>query len=401
MTRHIVLIHRYFSPDTPPYAAVLRVLAEHLGAAGNRVTVLTCQPSYNRAIVRRGLRRETLAPNVTVIRWQVLDDRTSRLRKASNLLWFCLRLLLHLPRLGRVDVIMAASTPPIAVASVGGWLARRKGAAFVYHKQDIYPEVVVKPGQTQGTLLRVLRWIDARTDLSATRVVVLSRDMAETTRQRGVPTERIVVINNFDPWQLSCLSDPHPAAGRTTDELQVVYAGNLGRFQNLESIFEAMVELRDDPIRFDFFGDGPLRAELTETIERADLRRVETHGYRTPEEVARFLSASTDLGIVSLIPGVVRAAYPSKTFSYLRQGAPILALVESDSELAATVRRNRVGFHVEPGDVPGLVKVLRDLAYDRSPLEGARRRAHQLYAEDLDRARRLREWSELFREVTS
>jgi len=399
MTAHIVLIHRYFAPDTPPYAAILHDLAEHLGASGHRVTVLTCQPSYNRAIVRSAPAREQLAPNVTIVRWRVLDDRTSRPRKALNLLWFCLRLLSYLPRLGRVDVIMAASTPPIAVASVAGWLARRRGAAFVYHKQDIYPEVVVN--QAQGRLRRVLRWIDARTDRSATRVVVLSRDMAETTRQRGVPAEQIAVINNFDPWQLSWPPVVHPSEERTTEELRVVFAGNLGRFQNLESIFEAMVELRDDPIQFHFFGDGPLRASLTRTIDEADLHHVATYGYRMPEEVARFLAESTDLGIVSLAPGVVRAAYPSKTLSYLRQGAPILALVESDSELAATVQRNRIGCQVEPGDVPGLVKVLRDLAYDRSPLNGARGRAHRLYAEEFDRARRLREWSKLFSEVTS
>ena len=401
MTQNIVLIHRYFSPDTPPYASILRDVAEHLGGCGFRVTVLTCQPSYNRAVVGRAPAREQLAPHVSVVRWPVLDDRKSTLRKSMNLLWFCLRLVGHVPRLGRVDVIMAASTPPIAVAGVAGWLARRRGAAFVYHKQDIYPEVVTKPGQPRGAMLRLMRWIDARTDRSAARVVVLSGDMADTTQRRGVSTDRIVVINNFDPWQLDQpdLTDasPDPAV----DELDVVFAGNLGRFQNLESVFEAMVELRDDPVRFHFFGDGVLRPTLTQLVSSAELCRVETYGYRAPQDVARFLVERADVGIVSLEQGVIRAAYPSKTMSYLRHGTPILALVESDSELAATVNRSRIGCTVEPGDVPGLVKVLRELAYDRSALEGSRARARQLYVDSFDRIRRLDDWRALFSEVAS
>ena len=103
-------------------------------------------------------------------------------------------------------------------------------------------------------------------------------------------------------------------------------------------------------------------AELERLVEAESLERVEVHGYRPPSEVAEFLATRADLGVVSLAPGVIRAAYPSKTLSYLRQATPILALVESDSELAATVRDEKIGIQVEPGDVEGLVAALRDAA---------------------------------------
>ena len=44
-----------------------------------------------------------------------------------------------------------------------------------------------------------------------------------------------------------------------------------------------------------------------------------------------------DLGVVSLRPGVISSAYPSKTMTYLRHGCPILAFVEPESELATMV----------------------------------------------------------------
>ena len=400
MSKHIVLIHRYFSPDTPPYASLLRDLAEHLGRGGNQVTVLTCQPSYTRSIVRRAARSEQLSPGVTVVRWPVLSDRSSMLLKAVNLLWFCVRLITHVPRMGHVDVVMAASTPPIAVAHVAGWLARRKGAAFVYHKQDIYPEVALRPGSTPGAVARFLRSIDGRTDRSATKVVVLSRDMAATTRQRGARSDQIAVINNFDPWRLDGMRLDGPAV-RSGGELQVVFAGNLGRFQNLETLFEAMVDLRDDTIRFHFFGEGALKGRLTDLVREKGLGRVVVHGYEEPGRLATFLSCSADLGVVSLAPGVIRAAYPSKTMSYLRHGVPLLALVDADSELAATVRRAGVGCQIDPANLAELVGTLRHLVKDRSQLDSARERAQRLYVDEFDRDRRLRDWDGIFAEVTT
>ena len=203
MSRHVVLIHRYFHPDTPPYASILREIALGLGAGGHRVTVLTCQPSYNLSVVSQAPARERIAPNVEVRRWPVLDDRRSVVRKLVNLVWFCARLVLSVPRLGKVDRVMAASTPPVALARVASWVARAKGAEFVYHHQDIYPEVAVSGGQlAEGARSRTLRNIDARTDKRAARAVVLSEDMAQLITSRGVHRDRIAVINNFDPWRL-------------------------------------------------------------------------------------------------------------------------------------------------------------------------------------------------------
>jgi len=162
-----------------------------------------------------------------------------------------------------------------------------------------------------------------------------------------------------------------------------------------------MIELRHEPVRFHFFGDGALGSRLRGLVSTEGLDRVESYGYRDPKVIADFLVERAALGIVSLAPGVIRSAYPSKTMSYLRQGTPVLALVEGDSELARTVREAGIGCQTEPGDVPGLVRLLRDLAHDRSPLDGAAERARLLYDRHFVPTHRLQQWSALFGEVTS
>jgi colanic acid biosynthesis glycosyl transferase WcaI len=310
-----------------------------------------------------------------VRRWPVLDDRSSGARKVLNLLWFCLRLTLSAPRLGRVDRVMAASTPPVAMARVASWVARAKGAEFVYHHQDIYPEVAVSGGQlAEGLRSRLLRSADARTDRRAARTVVLSEDMARLIVSRGVDPDRIAVINNFDPWRL-----PDGSADLSpSTRLRVVYAGNLGRFQNLEIVFSTLKALKDDDrLEFHFIGDGPLRPRLDEVVETEGLQRVHVHGYFDPERLAEFLQREADLGLVTLNAGVVQAAYPSKTMSYLRNGVPVVALVEGGTDLVRQLEAYGAGWSAAPERPGSLGAVLARLGADRASVSAARSRARR------------------------
>lgn len=392
----VVLIHRYFWPDTPPYAHILKDIALRLGQEGHDVTVLTCQPSYNRAVVARAPAREQLSERVEVRRWPVLPDRRFGAAKALNLGWFCARLMLARRGLGPVDLVMAASTPPLAVAKVGRWWARRAGAQFFYHKQDIYPEVVTASGMLRARRwAALLRWWDARTDRAADRVVVLSRDMAETTVRRGVSPDRVAVINNFDPWELDDVPAATTRAAR--QDFRVVFAGNLGHFQNLETVVAIARALRADPdVAFHFFGGGAMEPWLRREVDEHDLSRVHLHGYRSPAEVADFLRTNADLGIVSLLPGVIRAAYPSKTMSYLRQGCAVLALVEADSALAELLESSGAGFQADPTGPAEAVDIIRRLVADPAQAERAGVRAAALGEREFRSELQLDRWQDLF-----
>lgn len=404
----IVLIHRYFWPDTPAYAHILKEIALALGDAGHQVTVLTCQPSYNRSVVYRAPRREQLTTGVQIRRWGVLADRRSSVLKVLNLGVFCVRILLC-RELTQADAVMAASAPPIAIAKVASWRARLNGVRFIYHKQDIYPEVALAAGlMRDGAIVAVLRHIDARTDRRADRVVVLSNDMGVTLQKRGVDANTIATINNFDPWLLEPSEAPNTNATVVTERnfvspwqpFTVVFAGNLGRFQNLETVIQAVLHLdRSDSIEVHFFGDGALRTYMEAEVAAHCAQHVHMHGYQSPKTIAEFLQQHADLGLVALSPGVIRAAYPSKTMTYLRHGCPILALVEAESDLARTLISSGAGFQADPQDPVDVTKAIRYLAEHRDELGNARIRAKQLYLREFGRSNRLSAWLRLFAEL--
>jgi glycosyltransferase involved in cell wall biosynthesis len=396
----VVLVHRYFSPDTPPYASILRDIAGTLADAGLAVTVLTCQPSYHRAAAHRAPVAEEVAHRLRVRRWPVLPDRSSWLAKAANLLSFLGRVVVTLSRMRRVDVVMAASTPPVFVALFVSLIARIRGFAFVYHKQDIYPEVTAVQGGLPPLVRALLRKLDAGTDRRARAVVVLSEDMAATVRARGIRPDQIAVINNYDPWVLPAHRIGRRGPRTEDAQLKIVYAGNIGRFQNIPRIAAVMAFFSGDPrVSFDIVGDGPLRPRLEQFAERNALRNVCFHGYVAPDRLATMMREEFDLGIVSLHPGVIRSAYPSKTLSYLRNGLGVLALVETDSQLSGTLRRHGVGWTADPTSPGGVEDVIQALLDDPAAMVGIRERARSAYQSEFGRVRQLRRWNDLFADL--
>lgn len=392
----VVLIHRYFSPDTPPYATILRKIALGLAESGMDVHVLTCQPSYNSAVVGRAPARERIADHVTVTRWPVLPDRTSAAAKIANLIIFGARIAGRLVIMPRVDAVMAASTPPVLIALLTSLLAKIKGASFVYHNQDIYPEVAEPAGHLPGPLRGVLRRLDAGTDRRADRVIVLSRDMGDTIARRDVDPKSVTVINNFDPWTLP--EQPPDLEPSSADGIiRFVYAGNLGRFQNLEAVARGLAALgNDERFRFDFIGDGPVRSWLEQFAAEHGLTHVSVRGYLPPDELADKLRTDYDVGILSLHPGVIRCAYPSKMMSYLRNGLPVLALVEQDTELVELLSQYKAGWCADPDNPDDVARALDDLWQSRDTLGMMRDHARQMYHTEFGESGQIASWVRMF-----
>jgi glycosyltransferase involved in cell wall biosynthesis len=217
--------------------------------------------------------------------------------------------------------------------------------------------------------------------------------MAKLVRERGVGS-RISVINNFDPWYLEPTT---PEPSRTNPRLRLTYAGNLGRFQALERLYAAIDHFRDNgQVEWQIVGEGPLRAELEALVRSRGIDNVTVHGYLRPQEVAAILRNSTDLGLVSLNPGVLRAAYPSKTLSYVRHSVPVLALAETDSQLARQLASSGAGWSADPRDPTGLEDLIAVLAANPERVDQARENARRLYEAEFERTVQLRKWELLF-----
>ncbi|SDX67375.1 Glycosyltransferase involved in cell wall bisynthesis [Litoreibacter albidus] len=340
----VLLTHRFFWPDTAPYAVMLRTIGDALAEAGHEVHILSSMPSYRtEASATETPKQEKLgALNVRRI-WVFSDEKCNPLRRLANAMLYCWALFVKILYL-RPNVVTASTFPPVMAAWSASLAARIVGAKFIYHIQDIHPELSVCSGgrMGRGATMRLLRWLDNQTLRRSEVIVTLSEDMAETLRARGLGPLPITLINNpaldsdHDPIA------PPPELIKPAGTTRVIFAGNLGRFQNLPLLAEGIAQCFDDhpELELMFLGDGVALAKLKARWK--DHPQVRFAPF-LPFAQARGIISGADIGLVSLSANIYRVAYPSKVSTYLDLGLRILALVEPESQMARELEQRGLG----------------------------------------------------------
>jgi colanic acid biosynthesis glycosyl transferase WcaI len=142
-----------------------------------------------------------------------------------------------------------------------------------------------------------------------------------------------------------------------------MYAGNVGFSQSLELVLAAAAAL--PAVTFVVNGDGAARASLEQ--QAAGLTNVRFVGYQPRERLPEVL-ASADLHVVPLRAGLGNVSVPSKTYSILAAGRPLLAAIDPGTEVPRLIEAAGAGTVVPPDDPGAFVRALGDLLADPSRL---------------------------------
>jgi len=402
----ILLIHRYFWPDTPPYAVILKKIASRLADDGHDVQVLSTQPSYKPDVkLDRQQRNETL-DGFQVRRFQLIPNAWRIPGKALlNMLLFSFAVIFHALRRRNYDVIMISTSPPV----LAGWAARIAskicGSKMLYHCMDIHPEIGRLSGEFRNpTIYNFLERTDNKTCQKAANIIVLSEDMKQAILERdGAEGCQIEVIQNFNLNTTEPDGDnlpPVPAEfKKSPDMFRLIFAGNIGRFQGLPLLVETFAKLKDSSnLELVLLGEGSCKQELKDRVEQLGATNVLFLPHQ-PMAVANQIIQTADLGIVSLNPDVFRYAYPTKMIGYLSVGCPLLSMIEPQSALAAFVKTNKIGINITPGDHEALQAELDRIKSDPQCQKNYRANAKQVYASYYGETQVLDRWSKMINEL--
>ncbi|HVF31201.1 MAG TPA: glycosyltransferase family 4 protein [Pyrinomonadaceae bacterium] len=360
------VISELYYPEETSTGYYLTRIAE--GLAGRfDVKVICGQPTYSA--------RGTVAPKheihkeVEIYRASgtTLDKNVIPFR-VMNMLTLGFSIFLHGMRRFRAgDRVLVVTTPPsmpfvIAVASL------MKGAAYTLLIHDNYPEILIASRKTKpgSILVRTMAFLNRGLYKYATKIIVVGRDMRQLLERKTAGLD--VPIASIPNWAELEAVEPRPrhenkllAELGLQEKLVVLYAGNMGHPNDVESIIEAASTLQNrNELHFVFLGAGVKRRWLEEQIRSLNLTNVTLLDPRPRSEQTEFLNAG-DIGLVSLVSNMVGVSMPSRTYNILAAGKPILGIVEAGSEVAEVVKEESVGWIVKPGDSKALTETLLDI----------------------------------------
>jgi colanic acid biosynthesis glycosyl transferase WcaI len=376
----------HFAPDPAPTGEVVTRIVTELAARGHELHVVTALPWYTHHAVEpewrgRPVRRERTAWGSITRVHPFPSDKTSIPLRAASFGAFCtLAAAAALPG-GRLDALMAMS-PPLPLGLVGRLAAAVHRCPLVFNVQDIFPDVAIQLGKlNDGRLIRAARHLERTTYEHAAAVTVLSADLqANVAAKVGADHRGVIrVIPNFVDTELVRPLDRRTSyrreLGITDAQTVVLYAGNVGFSQSLDLVAGAARRLagRKDVV-FVVNGGGSGLADLKAST--ADLPNVRYAPYQPRARLAEVL-ASGDLHVVPLRKGLAAASVPSKTYSILAAGRPLLAAIDERTEVARIVAAAGCGRAIAPDDLDAFVGALVALLDDPAGREamGARGRA--------------------------
>jgi colanic acid biosynthesis glycosyl transferase WcaI len=382
----ILLLTLVFAPDGVSTAQLMTELAQELQAHGHELTVLTTTPHYN--VEPEARARQPLRPHwghwlqrsdldgipVYHASIPVKGDRVGA-RLLDYLRFHAISTLAGLVAVGRYDVLLVPS-PPLTIG-LSAWLLRLlRGVPFLYNVQEIYPDVAVSLGVLKNHLMiRLLEALERFIYGRAAHITVISEWFRRRLLQKGVPAAKMSVIPNFVD---TAFMQPQPpdqgkqtAFARThalTDKFVVLYAGNIGLTQGFETILAAARQLQDlSDLCVVIVGDGARRTWLEGELATQGVANVLLLPYQ-PRSVVPQIYASADLCLVPLKRGTATETFPSKIYTIMAAGRPVIASADPDSELAWVVEHTGCGWSVPPDDVDALVAAIRQAHGVREPL---------------------------------
>jgi len=283
-----------------------------------------------------------------------------------------------------VDIVLSGSTPPTQIA-LARKVARKLKVPYILRIQDIFPDSMVAAGMTQkGSLLwKIGNALTQKAYLDAAQIMVIGEEMRDTLCQKGVPVEKIKIVPNWiNTEEIQHVSRQNNALmrelGLPEDPFYVVYAGNLGKIQNVSTLVKAAAKLKEhDGIHFVIFGEGVEKNEIIGLCEKMELKNLSLYPLQKKERISEVYSIA-DLSVIMCQKGAGKAAVPSKTWSILSTATPVLAAFDSDSGLCKMIHDVNCGICVQPEDENELADTIYKAYLERDKLDalGANGRAY-------------------------
>lgn len=397
----LILLTQWFEPE--PAMRGLSFATE-MARRGFRVEVVTGFPNYPGGKVYndykiRPLQREQIG-QVDVTRLALYPSHdSSRLGRIFNYVSFFFTASFYLIFMARRADVIYAYHPPLTVGMAAALTRLLRRTPVVLDVQDMWPDTLRATGMIGNeSILRIIdvfcRWTWRNVD----RITVLSKGFRRLLLERNVAPEKVRIIYNWaDETATTALP---PAALADRGRLRVLFAGNMGAAQALDTVLDAarLVAERHGNVDFFLLGSGIEDERLKRLAGDMNLTNVHFLPRVSAAEVGSWLSAADCLLVHLRDDPLFAVTIPSKTQAYMAAGKPVIMAVAGDA--AELVRQSGGGVVVPPAQPEALAEAAIALSrLPREELTGLGMRSAKFYVENLSFSHGVDEFVALFEDV--
>ncbi|MGC2162911.1 MAG: glycosyltransferase WbuB [Silvibacterium sp.] len=384
-----------YTPELTGIGKYSGEMMEWLAARGHEVRVVTTPPYYPAWRVSDGYswwryRRETSPAGAEIYRCPLwVPEKPGGLSRVVHLSSFAISslpvMLTHSS--WQPDLVLTVE-PAFTCAPVALLAARLAGSPAWLHIQDFEIDAAFDLGllPAGGMIQRFAQSCERLLLGCFSRISTISPRMVERLSQKAVEPSRGVLFPNWVDVNAIRPTDELSAfraeLGIGSDQIVLLYSGNMGVKQGLEILPQLAMRLREQKhLHFIFCGDGAYRAQLEQAV--ADAGNVSFLPLQPVERLNELLNAA-DIHLLPQRAGAADLVMPSKLTGMLASGRPVIATAAAGTQIAHAVEGR--GMVVAPGDIEAFANAAVALAENgelrRSMGDAARQFAEQELARD-------------------
>lgn len=402
----ILLLTQWFDPE-PTFKGL--VFARELVQQGFEVEVVTGFPNYPGGKVYSGykvkwLQREVIdGVHITRVPLYPNHDQ-SAVKRVLNYVSFAASSLFYCLFMAKRANVLYAYHPPLTVGITASILRLIRRIPVVYDIQDMWPDTLRVTGMLNNpSALRVVGavcdWVYRRVD----RIVVLSPGFKRLLLQRGVTEAKLCVVYNWaDEASLATPEGQVQAAFPAKDQFRILFAGNMGKAQALDTVLQAaeLLQQRGSRVCWIMLGGGVEVARLKSEAARRKLTNLLFLPPVPMAQVGAYLKAADALLVHLRKDPLFEITIPSKTQAYMAVGKPLLMAVDGDA--ADLVKQSGGGVVAESENPEALAASAERLANTNAEgLAAMGEQAQVFYQRHLALAVGVRRFGELFRQLAN
>ena len=341
-----ILIHSIvFSPDGVSTAYLYNDIALGFKDAGYEVVVLTTTPHYNlieTALQNQPLNRKIFGlfyesdfNGIRVIHVPLKKYKSTIIRISSFIYWHLLSLIIGLS-IKKIDFILSPS-PPLSIGLISILIAKKNRAKFIYNVQEIYPDLLIKNGALKSNIIiKSLKWLEKYVYKNASAVITIDQKFYDQIIDRFNEKDKLKIVPNFVDTELykpiskeielpiQFKKDPH--------KVRLLYAGNIGFYQDWEPILFAAKFFRDTNIEFWIIGDGVKKEYLKKEVKKHNLSNIKVLSYQN-RELMPMIYSFADIHFISISKEMEQEGFPSKVYTIMACSKPMIVITGENTPL--------------------------------------------------------------------
>jgi glycosyltransferase involved in cell wall biosynthesis len=372
----ILLVSQYFYPENFKGNDI----AFELTRRGYKVTVLTGIPNYPEGKFYEGYgffkkRRETVN-GVKIIRTFLLPrGNSSAIPLMLNYLswsFFASLYAIYFVIFNKFDKIIVQQLSPVFVGIPAIIIKKIQKTPVYFWVLDLWPESLESAGGLKNkTILELFSKIVKFLYNNSDKILISSKSFKKSILEKGDFENKIIYFPNWaeDSITAGIISEIEHSEKLLPNGFNVLFAGNIGKAQDLENVFKAFEIIAQQNIKINFvvLGDGRDKDRLENIVALKKLEKSIFFLGKFPLEKMPNYFKEADCLFVSLKDEpIFTLTLPAKVQAYMSSGKPIISMMNGEG--FNTILEANCGFSVAAEDYENLAEniiLMRDLSQEQ------------------------------------